>query len=91
MPASPSSTSSHVSELANFIWSVADLLRGDYKQSEYGKVILPLTVIRRLDAVLEPSEKAVVATANDLKGKQLLADPFLRQAEAGSPSTTPTR
>ena len=33
---------------AAFIWSVADLLRGDYKQSEYGKVILPLTVLRRL-------------------------------------------
>ena len=40
---------------AAFIWSVADLLRGDYKQSEYGKVILPLTVIRRLDCVLEPT------------------------------------
>ena len=37
---------------AGFIWSVADLLRGDYKQSEYGKVSLPLTVIRRLDCVL---------------------------------------
>ncbi len=34
---------------AGFIWSVADLLRGDYKQSEYGKVVLPLTVLRRLD------------------------------------------
>ena len=43
---------------AAFIWSVADLLRGDYKQSEYGKVILPLTVIRRLDCVLEPSKQA---------------------------------
>ena len=39
-----------------FIWSVADLLRGDYKQSEYGKVILPLTVLRRLDCVLEPTK-----------------------------------
>src|SRR5437762_421037 len=35
----------------SFIWSVADLLRGDYKQSEYGKVILPFTVLRRLDCV----------------------------------------
>jgi type I restriction-modification system DNA methylase subunit len=35
--------------LSSFIWSVADLLRGDYKQSEYGKVILPFTVLRRLD------------------------------------------
>jgi len=37
-------------EKVSFIWSVADLLRGDYKQSEYGKVILPLTVLRRLDS-----------------------------------------
>jgi type I restriction enzyme M protein len=42
--------------LSSFIWSVADLLRGDYKQSEYGKVILPFTVLRRLDCVLEPTK-----------------------------------
>ncbi len=39
--------------LSSFIWSVANLLRGDYKQSEYGKVILPFTVLRRLDCALE--------------------------------------
>ena len=39
--------------LSSFIWFVADLLRGDYKQSEYGTVILPFTVLRRLDCVLE--------------------------------------
>jgi type I restriction enzyme M protein len=44
------------SEKVSFIWSVADLLRGDYKQSEYGKVILPLVVLRRLDCVLAPSK-----------------------------------
>ncbi|MBN1536526.1 MAG: SAM-dependent DNA methyltransferase [Anaerolineales bacterium] len=49
-----------VKELANFIWSVADLLRGDYKQADYGKVILPLTVLRRLDCVLEPSKYNVL-------------------------------
>ncbi len=42
--------------LSSFIWSVADLLRGDYKQSEYGKVILPFTVLRRLDCALEPAK-----------------------------------
>ena len=47
--------------LSSFIWSVADLLRGDYKQSEYGKVILPFTVLRRLDCVLEPTKQAVLA------------------------------
>ena len=41
----------NIKESANFIWSIADLLRGDYKQSEYGKVVLPLTVLRRLDCV----------------------------------------
>lgn len=48
-------------EKANFIWSVADLLRGDYKQAEYGKIILPLTVLRRLDCLLEPTKDAVLA------------------------------
>jgi type I restriction enzyme M protein len=48
---------------AAFIWSVADLLRGDYKQSEYGRVILPLVVLRRLDCVLEPTKEKVLRTA----------------------------
>lgn len=47
--------------LSSFIWSVADLLRGDYKQSEYGRVILPFTVLRRLDCVLESTKAAVLA------------------------------
>jgi RHS repeat-associated protein len=47
--------------LSSFIWSVADLLRGDYKQSEYGKVILPFTILRRLDCVLAPTKAAVLA------------------------------
>ena len=46
--------------LSSFIWSVADLLRGDYKQSEYGKVILPFTVLRRMDCVLEETKEAVL-------------------------------
>jgi type I restriction enzyme M protein len=46
--------------LSSFIWSVADLLRGDYKQSDYGKFILPFTVLRRLDCVLEATKAAVL-------------------------------
>ena len=46
--------------LSALIWSVADLLRGDYKQSEYGKVILPFTILRRLDCVLAPTKQAVL-------------------------------
>ena len=45
---------------ANMIWNVADLLRGDYKQSVYGKVILPMTVLRRLDCVLAPTKQKVL-------------------------------
>lgn len=47
-------------ELANFIWSVADLLRGDYKQADYGKIILPFTLLRRLDCVLETTKQDVL-------------------------------
>ena len=47
-------------EKANLIWDVADLLRGDYKQSDYGKVILPMTVLRRLDCVLAPNKQKVL-------------------------------
>jgi type I restriction enzyme M protein len=64
---------------AAFIWSVADLLRGDYKQSEYGRVILPLVVLRRLDCVLEPTKEKVLRTAAQLEGKVENVDPVLRQ------------
>lgn len=62
---------------ANFIWSVADLLRGDYKQSEYGKVILPLTVLRRLDCVLAATKAEVLDRAEKLKGKVDNIEPVL--------------
>ena len=54
-------------ELANFIWSIADLLRGDYKQAEYGKVILPFTVLRRLDCVLEKTKDKVLEKYKSVK------------------------
>ncbi len=50
---------------ANLIWEVADLLRGDYKQSDYGKVILLLTILRRLDCVLAPSKQKMYARLNE--------------------------
>jgi type I restriction enzyme M protein len=56
-------------ELASFIWSVADLLRGDYKQSEYRKVILPFTVLRRLDCVMTPTREAVWAENATITGE----------------------
>lgn len=58
--------SSQVRSLANFAWGVADLLRGDFKQFEYGKIILPFVVLRRLDCLLESTKDAVVAMDADL-------------------------
>ena len=63
--------------LSSFIWSVADLLRGDYKQSEYGKVILPFTVLRRLDCVLEKTKAAVLAELATREKAGLNPEPFL--------------
>ncbi|QDV66076.1 type I restriction-modification system subunit M [Crateriforma conspicua] len=63
--------------LSSFIWSVADLLRGDYKQSEYGRVILPFTVLRRLDCVLEPTKEAVLAEKEKREAAGLNPEPFL--------------
>jgi type I restriction enzyme M protein len=61
-----------------FIWSVADLLRGDYKPHEYGKVILPLTVLRRLDCVLEATKTKVLSRAEQLRGRVENIEPVLR-------------
>ncbi|HEX8275679.1 MAG TPA: class I SAM-dependent DNA methyltransferase [Longimicrobiaceae bacterium] len=65
--------------LSAFLWSVADLLRGDYKQSEYGRVILPFTVLRRLDCVLEPTKAAVLAEKERREAMGLNPEPFLLQ------------
>ena len=63
--------------LSSFIWSVADLLRGDYKQSECGKVILPFTVLRRLDCVLEATKPAVLVEKARREQAGLNPEPFL--------------
>ncbi|MEC6814950.1 class I SAM-dependent DNA methyltransferase [Photobacterium toruni] len=62
---------SNFTQTAAFIWSVADLLRGDLKQSQYGRVILPFTLLRRLECVLEESKDAVVAQAEKVKAMNL--------------------
>ena len=66
--------------LSAFIWSVADLLRGDYKQSEYGKVILPFTVLRRLDCVLDPTKPAVLKELAKRTQAGINPEPFLLRA-----------
>jgi type I restriction enzyme M protein len=73
------------SPLSDLIWSVADLLRGDYKQADYGKVILPFTLLRRLDCVLEKSKAKVLTEAESRKGdSELTLDRALCKAAGQS-------
>lgn len=58
--------SANIQSLSAFAWSIADILRGDFKQSEYGKVILPFVVLRRLDCLLAASKTAVLKAAETL-------------------------
>lgn len=71
------------SDKVSLIWQVADLLRGPYRPNQYGKVILPLTVLRRLDCVLEPTREKVRTKADELKRKgatSAIAEPVLNRA-----------
>jgi type I restriction enzyme M protein len=68
------------SEIVNFIWSVADLIRDSFKRGKYQDVILPLTVLRRIDCVLAPTKKQVLAANARLKNKLENLDPQLRKA-----------
>lgn len=67
--------------MAGFIWSVADILRGDYKQHEYGDIILPFTVLRRLDCVLSKKKEAVLKKFETIKDKpEATMEKILNQA-----------
>ena len=57
------------SQIASFIWSICNLLRGPYKRNEYRKVILPLTVLRRFDCILAPTKAEVLKQHGSIKGK----------------------
>ena len=68
------------SEKVNFIWSIAELLRGDYKQSEYGRVVLPFTVLRRLDCVLKETKEDVLSKKKELENMNIQdMDPILNR------------
>ncbi len=73
----------NLQSLSSFIWSVADILRGDFKQSQYGRIILPFTVLRRLEAVLEESKEKVVKKAKTLKSMKEDAKEKVLKKEAG--------
>lgn len=57
------------SQIAKFIWSICNLLRGPYKRNEYRKVILPLTVLRRFDCILAPTKAQVLKEHAGIKTK----------------------
>jgi len=65
--------------LSSFIWSVADLLRGNYTPHEYGRFILPFTGLRRLDCVLAPTKDKVLAEHRKKAEAGINPDPFLRR------------
>jgi len=72
------------SQTAAFLWSVADLLRGDFKQSQYGRIILPFTLLRRMECVLEPTRQAVIREANAQEGRpDLVREQMLLRAAGG--------
>lgn len=71
---------------AAYIWSLAELLRGDFRQSQYGRIILPFTLLRRLEGVLEESKEAVLKESERLKSMDLKEDAeekFLLRATGG--------
>jgi type I restriction enzyme M protein len=69
------------SQIVSFIWGVADLIRDTFKRGKYQDVILPLTVLRRLDCVLTPTKQKVLETVGRLKERKLEnLDPQLRRA-----------
>src|SRR3972149_5017274 len=61
-------------DLANFVWQIADLLRGPYRPPQYERVMLPMTVLRRFDCVLAPTKAKVVAEYERSKGGKLSGD-----------------
>jgi type I restriction enzyme M protein len=68
------------SEIVSFLWGVADLIRDTFKRGKYQDIILPLTVLRRLDCVLAPTKAKVLETQAKFKGKLENLDPQLRKA-----------
>lgn len=79
-----SQTPQESSTLANFIWKNAEDLWGDFPHTEFGKIILPFTVLRRLECVLEPTKDAVLTAYNQYKDKGLMLDDILKNA-SGTP------
>jgi type I restriction enzyme M protein len=70
------------SQLASFIWSICNLLRGPYKRNEYRKVILPLTVLRRFDCLLAPTKAAVLESHDQEQAGDCPSQPASKDYQA---------
>src|SRR5690554_2611995 len=68
-PRSSSLNTENHSQTAAFLWSIADLLRGDFRQSQYGRIILPFTLLRRMECVLAPTKDKVIKQALAQEGR----------------------
>ena len=79
MASAPNNTES---TLASFIWKNADDLWGDFPHTEFGKIILPFTVLRRLECVLEPTKETVLTTYAKFKDQGLAIDDILCNVSA---------
>ena len=77
------------SQLASFIWSICNLLRGPYKRNEYRKVMLPLTVLRRFDCLLAPTKARVLAEHAKIKSRPEGPPPPPAQANGLGRESTP--
>ncbi len=74
------------SQISSFIWNVCDdVLRGMFKQHEYGDIILPFTVLRRLDCVMEPHKDEVINLYNEYKSRVDDPSPVMRRASGSTP------
>lgn len=72
------------SQTAAFLWSIADLLRGDFKQSQYGRIILPFTLLRRMECVLAPTKDAVVREFYAQEGRpETVREMYMQRAAGG--------
>lgn len=80
-------TQQDIAWISNFLWGVADdILRDVYVRGKYRDVILPMTVLRRLDAVLEPSKSAVLAMRNNLDAEKIVNQEGALRKAAGQPT-----
>jgi len=82
-------TTNNFSQTADFIWSVADLLRGDFKRSQFGRILLPFALLRRLECVLSDHKDAVVEKYAAIKDQNMQEQQLIRVSKRAFYNTSP--